>query len=152
MEKNLAWAMLAGPGAAHSFCQAASPESPEIIQGPAPSMNAIPDFNDSELWTVQTALRERYGREVEVELAETEVRLSLHTSNMTSCPTLYWEADGCHFLVVKTGAERFRCQFFYRVHQMYGTGIDEYDNLTECVVTLLQVQADFVAKQRESGG
>ena len=115
-------------------------------------MSDIPDFNDTELWTVQTALQERYGREIDVQLAETEVRLSRHTTNMVPCPTLYWEADGCHFLIVKTGPERYRSQFFYRVHQMYGTGIEEYDNLTECAVTLLQVQADFVAKQRESGG
>ncbi len=46
------------------------------------------------------------------------------------------------FRVVKTAAERYRCQFFYWVHQMFGTGIEEYDNLTECVVTLLQIQVD----------
>lgn len=115
-------------------------------------MSTIPDFNDSELWTVQTTLKERYGRDIEVQLAETEVRLSRHTTNMTPCPTLYWQVDdGCHFLVVKTGPERYRCQFFYRVHQMYGTGVEEYDNLTECVVTLLQVQADYLAKQRGAG-
>jgi hypothetical protein len=28
---------------------------------------------------------------------------------------------------------------------MYGTGVEEYDDLSECMVTLLQVQADFVA-------
>lgn len=116
-------------------------------------MSTIPDFNDSELWTARTTLKERYGHDVDIELAETELRLNRHTSNMVPCPTLYWRADdGCHFLVVKTGAERYRCQFFYRVHQMYGTGVEEYDNLTECMVTLLQVQADFAAKQRESGG
>jgi hypothetical protein len=115
-------------------------------------MSAIPDFNESELWTVHTTLKERYGRDVEVQLAETEVRLNLHTTDMVPCPAVYWRADdGCHFLVVKTGAERYRCQFFYRVHQMFGTGIEEYDNLTECMVTLLQVQVDYAAKQREAG-
>jgi len=114
-------------------------------------MSAIPDFNESELWTVHTTLKERYGRDVEVQLAETEVRLNLHTTDMVPCPAIYWRADdGCHFLVVKTGAERYRCHFFYRVHHMFGTGIEEYDNLTECMVTLLQVQADYAAKQREA--
>jgi hypothetical protein len=28
---------------------------------------------------------------------------------------------------------------------MYGTGVEEYDDLSECVVTLLQVQADHAA-------
>jgi hypothetical protein len=117
---------------------------------PSTTMQSIPDFNESELWTVKTTLRERYGRDIDVELAETEVRLYRHTTDMVPCPTLYWTVDGCHFLVVKTGAERYRCQFFYRVHQMYGTGVEEYDNLAECVVTLLQVQADYLAKQQQS--
>lgn len=47
----------------------------------------------------------------------------------------------------KTGEPRYRCQFYYRVRQMYGTGEEEYDDLSECMVTLLQVQADFVASQ-----
>ena len=42
---------------------------------------------------------------------------------------------------------RYRCQFYYRVHQMYGTGEEEYDDLSECMVTLLQVQADYAASQ-----
>jgi hypothetical protein len=30
---------------------------------------------------------------------------------------------------------------------MYGTGVEEYDDLSECMVTLLQVQADYAAAQ-----
>jgi len=33
---------------------------------------------------------------------------------------------------------------------MYGTGIEEFDDLSECVVTLLQVQADYVASGRDT--
>jgi hypothetical protein len=32
---------------------------------------------------------------------------------------------------------------------MYGTGVEEYDDLSECAVTLLQVQADHVASRDE---
>lgn len=111
-------------------------------------MTDIPDFNDSELWTIQTTLKERYGEEKDIQLAETELRLDMHSSEMTECPCTYWEHDNCHFVIAKTAPERYRCFFFYRVHQMYGTGVTEYDNLTECVVTLLQVQADQTAKER----
>jgi hypothetical protein len=34
---------------------------------------------------------------------------------------------------------------------MYGTGTEEYDDLSECMVTLLQVQADHVASERDAG-
>jgi hypothetical protein len=33
---------------------------------------------------------------------------------------------------------------------MYGTGVEEYDDLSECAVTLLQVQADHKAVQDDS--
>lgn len=90
-------------------------------------MSTVPDVSDSELWTVQTTLKERYDRDVAVQPAETQVRVSRHSTEMSSCPTRYCEADdGCHFLVVKTNAERYRCQSFYRVHQQFGTGIEEY--------------------------
>lgn len=110
-------------------------------------MKAIPDFTESELWTISSTLEERYGETREIQFAETELRLDLSSTEMVPCPAVFWEDEGCNFIICKTGPERYRCQFFYRVHKMYGTGIEEYDNLSECAVTLLQVQADYVAKQ-----
>jgi hypothetical protein len=34
------------------------------------------------------------------------------------------------------------------VHRQFGTGVYEYDDLTECVVSLLQAQADHAAEER----
>jgi len=110
-------------------------------------MSTIPDFTDNELWTIRTTLKERYGAEKEVHPAETELRLDRSSTRLVSCPTVYWEDGSCHFVVFKTGDKRYRCQFFYRVHQQYGTGIEEFDDLSECVVTLLQVQADHAAEE-----
>ena len=111
-------------------------------------MSGIPDFSDSELWIIKSTLEERYSTPIEIQLAETEMRLDRSKTELIPCPTVYWEAGDCHFVVVKTGDRNYRCQFFYRIHQMYGTGVDEYDDLTECVVSLLQVQADHHAKER----
>ena len=65
----------------------------------------------------------------------------------TACPTLYWAARGAHFVIWKTGEKRYRCQFFYTDADHYGTGREEYDDLSFCVRTLLQVQSDH---ERES--
>jgi len=115
-------------------------------------MNRISDFADSELWIIKSTLQERYGETPDVQLAETELRLDLSRSELSPCPAAYWEVDGCHFIIAKSGDNRFRCQFFYRIHQMYGTGRDEYDDLAECVVTLLQVQADKQIKDASENG
>ncbi len=114
-------------------------------------MSGIPDFSDSELWIIQSTLEERYGKSPEIQLAETEMRLDRGRTELIPCPTVYWVVSDCHFVVVKTGDRHYRCQFFYRIHQMYGTGVEEYDDLTECIVTLLQVQADHQASQQSEG-
>ncbi|QEP44054.1 hypothetical protein D5085_13560 [Ectothiorhodospiraceae bacterium BW-2] len=113
-------------------------------------MPAIADFNKNEMWIVNDTLKQRYGTEIDIQFAETEMRLDPHSTALTDCPTLFWsDSKGAHFVIVKVAEGRYRCQFFYRVHQQYGTGVPDYDDLTECVVTLLQVQADHEAMQRE---
>jgi hypothetical protein len=56
--------------------------------------------------------------------------------------------DGCNFAIFKPGERLYRCQFFYQPYRRFGTGITEYDDLTECTVTLLQAQADQTAEER----
>lgn len=105
--------------------------------------NTIPDFTESERWVVSSTLKERYGKEIETQDVETEIRLFPDDRELTVCPGIYWEDEsGCHFIVSKTGESRYRCMFFYRVLRRYGTGKDEYDNLGDCVIALLRVQAD----------
>ncbi len=110
-------------------------------------MSKIADFTDSELWVLRTTLEERYGEPVEPMLADTEMRLDPHSTQLHECPAAVWQRDRCNFVIVKTGDQRYRCQFYYRLHQMYGTGVNEYDDLAQCAVTLLQVQADHDAQE-----
>ena len=112
-------------------------------------MNEIPDITDTERWIIETTLKERYADNVpELQLADAEIRLSPADRELTTCPVFFWEADDCHFVIFKTGDRRYRCQFFYRGYQQYGTGVHEYDDLTECAVSLLQTQADHAARER----
>jgi hypothetical protein len=112
-------------------------------------MSTIEDYTDSELWLIKSTLKERYGKDVDIQLADIELRLNPYATELTPCPAAYWEDEGCHFIVCKSGDSRYRCQFYYRVHQMYGTGVEEYDDLSECTVSLLQVQADYAANRED---
>jgi len=109
---------------------------------------AIPDFTDMELSVVRETVRERFRRDLEINPIEGEVRIDPVDCELTLCPGLYWRGEGkAQFVLFKTGESRYRCQFFCRVHQQYGTGREEHDDIGDCVVTLLQVQADHAAKQ-----
>ena len=109
-------------------------------------MATIPDFNKNELWVIQDTLKQRYHRDVEVDVVDIEMRLNPHSTELTPCPAVYWQDDDANFVIVKSSEGHYRSQFFYRVHQQYGTGVEEYTDLTECVITLLQVQADHKLK------
>lgn len=106
------------------------------------TMAEIEDFTDTELWIVRNAVNERYGTEVELLFADSELRLEPGSSVLTVCPTVVWQERGSNMLVFKTGEERYRSQFYYKGSEQYGTGKKEYTDLAECVITLLQVQAD----------
>lgn len=110
-------------------------------------MQTIPDFNDSELGAVKEILKERYRQAIEPLLADSELRLDPMTPQLTVCPTLFWEADTVSFVIFKTAPERYRCQFFYSEEEHYSTGIEEYDNISDCATTLLQIQADHARQQ-----
>ncbi|MDH3464958.1 MAG: hypothetical protein OES26_03445 [Gammaproteobacteria bacterium] len=61
---------------------------------------------------------------------------------LTACPTIFSQAHGCNFVVIKTGEGQFRCLFIYIPDQQFTTGYTEYTRLEECVAAVLQVQFD----------
>lgn len=107
----------------------------------------IEDFTPTEREIVSMLVERRFAQPVEIVEADSELALDPASDELTECPTLYWSARGAHFVVFKAGAQRFRCQFFYSDADHYGTGREDYDDLSFCVRTLLQVQSDH---ERES--
>ena len=109
---------------------------------------SISDWSENELWVVETTTKERWGQKIDIEQASTEMRLSKGSTQLVECPALFWLApDGTHFVIVKIGDSRYKAQFYYRGFQMYGTGVDAYDNIGDCVTNLLQIQADHHARE-----
>ena len=104
-------------------------------------MSRISDFTDADRWVVETALKERYGKIIATEPADSEIKLDPAAPHVTLCPTLYWEHNGVEFVIFKIGADLFRSQFFYSALEQFGTGRD-FDELADCVVTTLRLQAD----------
>ena len=55
-------------------------------------MSNIPDFTDTERSTVEQTVKERYGKPIDVQSADAEIRLYPDDRELTSVPVLYWEA------------------------------------------------------------
>ncbi len=108
-----------------------------------------PDFTKDEVILITATLRERYGRSIEVEQADAEIRLSPAIPELTECPIVYWEVDKCHFIIARADKHHFICHFYYRLYQTYGTEKRRYDDLFDCVVSLLKSQAEYEEKERK---
>lgn len=107
----------------------------------------VRDFTEAEQKLVMNVLLQRYGKLVALQPADSELQLDPDRDELTLCPTLYWSEQSAQFVVCKTGEGVYRCQFFYSDAEQFGTGRDEFRDLDECVMTLLQVQSDH-ARQR----
>lgn len=79
-------------------------------------MSKISDFTDADRWVVETALRERYGKPVPVEPADSEIKLDSASNEITLCPTFYWDAHGVKFVIFKIADGRYRSQFYYSMN------------------------------------
>jgi len=108
---------------------------------------AIPNFSDREIWAVETAVKERYCKAVEVMQADVELRLDPVMPVLELCPALVWQEGGATFVITKVGDNRFRAQFYYSVREQYGPGMEEFDDLPQCVITLLKIQEDLEKKR-----
>ena len=115
-------------------------------------MSTIPDFTPEELEIIKKTVAERFGESKEILLADTEMRLDKSSIQLTTCPAVYWAARDCHFVIAKLADKSYRNQFFYKGYQQYGTGIEEYDDIFTCTLTLLQVQADHEVKEKLEAG
>lgn len=105
-------------------------------------MSVFPDFSDQEFKIVYDALAERYGEAKDLQLADVELRFAKDDRELTEKPALYWVDGECHFLIAKLGPFHYHNQFFYRGNEQFGTSRDDYDDILDCAVTLLRLQAD----------
>ncbi len=113
---------------------------------------SLPAFTASDLSLARATLKERFGFDVDVQEAETEVRLHEGDRELAQCPAIYWQVEKCSFVVAKTGPAAYRAMFFYSIKDRFGTAKEEYDNLGDCLITLLKVQEkEHARRQQESG-
>ncbi|MDH5408128.1 MAG: hypothetical protein OEY00_05910 [Gammaproteobacteria bacterium] len=110
-------------------------------------MSKLPDFTEAEAKTIDDILVERYGKAVKTEHADIEMP-SKDDELVYACPAIYWEQSGCHFIIAKTGEGEFASQFFYGAEEQFNTGQEFYDDVRECLIATLRVQANHELKKK----
>ena len=104
---------------------------------------AVTEFSDEEIHSIRWGLDFRWrGQDIELHLADIEADLSEGVSAPLEYPAVFWRAADCNFVLFKTGNRRYRGKFFYEPGQQHGTRLAEFDDVKECLIALLQTQAD----------
>lgn len=111
-------------------------------------MSGIPHITFSEEWVAKTSSKERFRRGIEPQHAVAGGRSSASDREPTAWPVIFRQAVDGNLVVFKTGDRKYRRQFFYKPYPQFGTGVREYDDLTERTVALRQAQADQTAEER----
>ncbi len=105
-------------------------------------MTMVPEFTDGEIDIIRALLIQRYQKDVEIQLGDSEILLSPEDGAAATCPTVFWFEQGANFVVAKLAESKFRAQFFYTPREQFDTRIDRYNDLNLCVSTVLQTQSD----------
>lgn len=113
-------------------------------------MSSIVDITETEQWAVSTTLKERWPElNIELQLADVEIRMHPNERELTECPAIFWQVDEASFIIIKVADRVYRAQFYYRGYQQYGSGGKDFDDIAECLVTMLQVHADRESARNE---
>jgi hypothetical protein len=105
-------------------------------------IQSITDFTDEQVNAVQFLINKRYGEETELHLGDSEVQIDPEKEVLNTCPVIFWNARGCNFVVIKTGENQYRAQYFYTPHDQAGTQQAFFTVIEDCVTAVLGEQSD----------
>ncbi len=114
-------------------------------------MNKIADFTQSEINIAKKLVDNRWrDQPIEIHLADIEIQPKDSDSAIPH-PALVWEDKNSTFVVLKLDSFKYKSFFYFGLDKRFDTGIDEYNDLNECVDHLLKAQADFVLSKNTKG-
>jgi len=100
-------------------------------------------FSSQDRRTFLLTLKKRWANdEVSTQMVDVDVRVGESDKDTIKCPAFYWEYAEYHFLLMKTGENKYRPQFFYQDNEEAGVDIVEFDDIGECSMALLKLQAN----------
>ncbi len=102
------------------------------------------NFTQSEIDATKKIVDERWkDKNITVHLADIDYAKEGDETSQPY-PALVWEDKNTTFIVLKMGMLVYKSFFYYLKNKRYDTGVLEYNDLQECVTSLMQSQADLL--------
>ena len=108
----------------------------------------VNDFSTTELNIIKKAIAGRW-KDINIHLADIDVAIASNDKKSTLCPAVVWETADCTFVIIKTAEFSYKNLFYYLGSQRFDTGIAQYNDLNECVLSLMKAQANFLLSKRK---
>ena len=109
------------------------------------------DFTESEIQIARELVDNRWREDKkDIHLADIEFTKK-DEEQATAYPALVWEDKSSTFVILKLGAFAYKSFFYFGMDKRFDTGVDEYNDLNECVDVLLKSQADFILSKSTKG-
>ena len=103
------------------------------------------DWSATELNIINDGILKRWkSYKPELNFADVELKVLPNDKELTAFPAAVWRKNDCYFVVIKIDSNTYKNIFYYENSKQFGTGIEKYNDLYTCVITLLQVQADHI--------
>lgn len=101
------------------------------------------DFSKEEINIINKAIATRW-QEMDIHLADIEIARSAKDEKTIPCPAVVWETADCTFVVAKVDELAYKSVFYYMSTKQIDTGVNEFNDLQDCVITLMKVQSNFI--------
>jgi len=111
---------------------------------------SVPDFSDKQIASVQAMVDKMFGEQIELQLGDGDILVDAESAKASLCPVIYWQAQECHFLVFRVGADQYRAQYFYTPQDQHTTQQLDFTDVADCVTVLLKEQAKNIANKQDN--
>ncbi len=104
----------------------------------------VEDFNEHEINIAKKLIDNRWKNgNVNIHLADIEYTKE-NEESPKPYPALVWEYKVTTFVILKIANLTYKSFFYYKNNKRFDTGVLEYNDLHECVMTIMKAQADFL--------
>lgn len=103
------------------------------------------DFTQSEIDSIKKHVDSRWkAKDHGIHMADIEV-------SGEEKPAAVWEDTYYTFVIIKMTAFTYKNMFYFMRDKRFDTGVDQYNDLDECVDSLMKAQADFSLSKNTKG-
>lgn len=105
-------------------------------------VQAVTDFTDEEISTLQALVNRRCGVTTELLLGDSDFQSDPAQAEVVSCPVVFWSSLDCNFVLMRTGEDQYRAQYYYNPNDQFSTRQSVFTDIEDCASAVMREQSE----------